>query len=425
MKVEKNERYYTIAVYTILTSLSIVIGTLIIFNFKIVLSFAWEIIILLSNLLQPLIFGIIFAYLLDPIVNFYDGRCGHISCKGFHLKKDNQKSYHKSKECLAMRTLATLLTFMTVITILGIFILMIVLNIQDIVGTYSIGDLQGSIREYIEYFEAMLQNVSVYTGNITGLTEKGQLISRLYSMMNDVVINISRRLMNSIMDIGMSTMNILLALVIAFYLLQDKRRMLLFLKKVTSSLTPSKAYKHIVTLAKDIDYVFSGYIRGQLIDATIIAILTSIALTLIRLDFAIIIGIVAGAFNLIPYFGPVVGFILAGLIGLMGQEPIKALYGVLALILIQQIDGWIIVPKVVGESVKLHPVVVLLSILIGGNLFGLIGMLIAVPVAAFIRIVLLRYVTGLFPDGEALLAEEELNEKEQEGLVTNKAKKMR
>jgi predicted PurR-regulated permease PerM len=109
------------------------------------------------------------------------------------------------------------------------------------------------------------------------------------------------------------------------------------------------------------------------------------------MDFAIIIGIVAGLFNLIPYFGPVVGFVLAGLIGLVDGNPMKAIYGVAALMIIQQIDGWIIVPKVVGGSVKLHPVVVLLSILIGGSLFGLAGMLLGVPVAAFIRLVILRY----------------------------------
>ena len=87
---------------------------------------------------------------------------------------------------------------------------------------------------------------------------------------------------------------------------------------------------------------------------------------------------------------------LSIIIGVLDPYPMKALYGAIAILIIQQIDGWIIVPKIVGECVKLHPVVVLLAILIGGNLFGLIGMLIAVPIAAFIRLLLSHYVPEIF-----------------------------
>ena len=90
------------------------------------------------------------------------------------------------------------------------------------------------------------------------------------------------------------------------------------------------------------------------------------------------------------------------------------MYCVGAILIIQQLDGWIIVPKVVGECVKLHPVVVLLAILIGGNLFGLVGMLIGVPIAGFIRLVLLRYMTDIFPDGKAALKDEEEAQRKSE-----------
>ena len=134
----------------------------------------------------------------------------------------------------------------------------------------------------------------------------------------------------------------------------------------------------------------------EVMDSILMVILTSGALLLIRLDFAIIIGVIAGIFNLIPYFGPIVGFGLAVIIGLLDPEPIKALYAAIAILIIQQIDGWFIVPKVVGNCVKLHPIVVLLAILVGGNLFGLIGMLLAVPAAAFIRLLLCYWKPGLF-----------------------------
>ena len=191
-------------------------------------------------------------------------------------------------------------------------------------------------------------------------------------------------------------MNWLLACVIAFYLLQDKEHFLSFLQRVLKYSFKQERYLKLRDLGREVDRILSGYIRGQVIDATIIVILTSGALLLIRLDFAIIIGIVAGIFNLIPYFGPIVGLVLSIIIGLLDSNPMKALYGALAILVIQQIDGWFIVPKIVGECVKLHPIVVLLAILIGGNLFGLVGMLIAVPVAAFIRLLLIRFIPELF-----------------------------
>ncbi|MGL4797833.1 MAG: AI-2E family transporter, partial [Cellulosilyticaceae bacterium] len=143
-----------------------------------------------------------------------------------------------------------------------------------------------------------------------------------------------------------------------------------------------------------------GYIRGQLIDAVIMGTLISIALTCIGIDFAIIIGIISGIFNLIPYFGPVVGFVLAGFIGFIGGEPQKGIYAVLAVVALQQLDGWVIVPHIMGETVKLHPIVVLLAIVIGGQLWGLVGFLLAVPVVGFIRLLIIRYMGDVFSGKE-------------------------
>lgn len=415
MKIERNNHLFTLAVYIFWTGFALIAATLGLLNLKEVLEWVWHIISAFLALLTPLIYGIIIAYLLDPIVNFYDIRCKNLS--GFSVKKIKWLTFKhkvKTRERLPMRTWATLLSFMTVVLVVSLFILMVVLNVEEMMGSANIEDLKVSFYKYTQYFEAMLTRIEVALASVPGIGQQGHLLQKVYSYLNHFFMSISNHLFRSLTVIGVYTMNWLLAIVIAFYLLQDKRRALLFLKKLTYSLVRHKAYRHVEVLAKDIDYVFSGYIRGQILDAIIIAILTSSVLTLIRLDFAIIIGIIAGVFNLIPYFGPVVGFVLAGLIGIMDPNPMKAVYGVGAMLIIQQIDGWFIVPKVVGECVKLHPVVVLLGILIGGNLFGLVGMLIGVPVAGFIRLVLLRYMTDIFPDGEATLKDEEAAQRKSE-----------
>ena len=403
MKIERNNHLFTLAVYVFWTGLALIVATLGLLNLNIVLDWAWHIVTIFLELLAPLIYGIIIAYLLDPIVNFYEARSKNLKNLKWHISFSNKKKSNLGKERLPMRTWATLLSFITVLLVIGLFVLIVVLNVQDMVGSTSIEGLKVSFYKYTQYFENMLTRIETGFASVPGMGEQGHLLQKVYGYLNHFFMSISNHLFRSLTVIGVHTMNWLLAIVIAFYLLQDKARALIFLKKLTYSLFKRKVYHHIEILAKDIDYVFSGYIRGQILDAIIIAILTSIVLTILRLDFAIIIGIIAGIFNLIPYFGPVVGFVLAGLIGIMDPEPMKAVYGVGAMLIIQQLDGWIIVPKVVGECVKLHPVVVLLAILIGGNLFGLVGMLIGVPIAGFIRLVLLRYMTDIFPDGKAAL----------------------
>ena len=407
MKIEKNNRYFTIAAYAVGACLVTIIGILAVLHFKEVWTAVCKVLGLIYWLLKPLILGFIIAYLLDPIVEFYETRCHKIRGKKlFHSKKNQAKSDLNHLKRWHMRTVPTLFTFLTVIMVLGLFILIIVMNIEAIAGNFSLLGIKESINGYLAYFENMLEGVNRFTNEMGIFKGQEGIVQKVYSAINDFVLRLSSQLLNSLTTIGLNTMNLLLAFVIAFYLLQDKQRCIAVVKKASYTLLKPKIYKHTMILCHDIDYVFSGYIRGQIIDAMIVAVLTSLALTLIQLDFAIIIGVIAGIFNLIPYFGPIVGFILAIIIGILDPNPMKAVYGAIAILIIQQVDGWIIVPKVVGECVKLHPVIVLLAILIGGNLFGLMGMLIGVPVAAFIRLVLLRYVTELFPDGEEVLEEE-------------------
>ncbi len=408
MRVEKNNKYFTISVYVLCTSIAIILAAVTIFNFQTVISWIVGLFRNICRLIKPLIIGGIIAYLFDPIVEFYEKRCKnarfnlfnvdifHLVRKNKRTKNDPRPKNHKNY----LRTIPTLLTVFTVIAFLGLFILVVVMNVRNVIGSAGIKNISLSINRYIAYFENMLVEMTNFTDRFPFFANSRALIELLYSYINLFVSRVSDKTLGVFTTLGANVVNIALAFVIAFYLLQDKRRILLFINKAWDTVLPDRMAKNLKLIGHDIDHVFSNYIRGQLIDALIIGVLASLALTLIRLDFAIIIGIIAGIFNLIPYFGPVVGFVLAGLIGLIDANPMKAVYGVLALVLIQQIDGWVIVPKVIGNSVKLHPVVVLLSILVGGKLFGLVGMLLGVPIAAFIRVLILRYMKDDFETKE-------------------------
>lgn len=395
MKIEKNNHYFNIAVYVFLTCIAIVITTCLILNIKIVVQFIWNIVGIIYILFEPLVIGIVIAYLLDPIVDFYDKKWHSASItkwynihKQPHFINEKEKRWH-------MRTVPTLLTFLSLFCFAGLFVLLIGMNIEQVSGSFFSKDIKGNISYYVAYFEKMISNVTRLFNEVGLFKESTKIIEYVYGTLNQLVINIYTRVMRSLSDVGLHAMNWLLALVIAFYLLQDKARCLALNNHLWKYLL-KKHYEPTKSFAWDVDQVFAGYIRGEVIDSIIMTILTSAALMIVRLDFAIIIGIISGIFNLIPYFGPIVGFSLAIIIGLLDTNPMKAVYGAIAIIIIQQIDGWIIVPRIVGDCVKLHPVVVLLAILIGGNLFGLIGMLLAVPVTALIRLLLLRMVPELF-----------------------------
>lgn len=396
MKLQKNNRYFNIAAYAVISCLIVVLGIFVLLNFSAVWQWIRKIANVFYVLIEPLLIGVILAYLLDPIVGFYEMRLSYIKT---HKKKFHMLSHkgQKKEKRWHMRTVPTLLTFLTVVCVLGLFVLMIQMNIGQIAGSFSLSSLGESLESYVAYFEDMIGGITQFTDEM-GITKGQGLMERVYAGVNEFVVGVYNELSNGLLAIGIHAMNWLLAVVVAFYLLQDKEKILVFFKRLLKYILKGERYEKTSALGRQVDSILSGYIRGEIIDAIIITILTSGALILIRLDFAVIIGIIAGTFNLIPYFGPIVGLVLAVFIGILDANPMKAVYGAIAILIIQQIDGWFIVPKIVGDCVKLHPIVVLLAILIGGNLFGLIGMLIAVPVAALIRLLLVRHIPEVFSE---------------------------
>lgn len=379
MKFEKNNKYFTISVYVVSSILITILGAFLLINFKLMGGYIARFIKWILDLLKPLIWGFIIAYLLDPLTDFYQKWL-----KGMTKKQEIKRSY------------ATLLTLLTFIIVIGLFIILITFNVKKVIGGDAVKNLQDSLTQYTEYFTSMIEDMESATSSLPFIKSGGGLIAQAYRFIDIFVNWLGAKSIESLTGIGSNLINLGLGFVIAFYGLKDKEKLLRIYNRFLSLMVPRRIQSEVKDIGRDIDYVFSGYIRGQLIDAVIMATLISITLTCIGIDFAIIIGVISGIFNLIPYFGPVVGFILAGLIGLIGPDPIKGIYAVIAVMILQQIDGFFIVPKVMGKTVKLHPIAVLLAIVIGGKLFGLIGILLGVPITGFIRLLVMRYMGDLF-----------------------------
>lgn len=207
--------------------------------------------------------------------------------------------------------------------------------------------------------------------------------------------SISTIILNSIMDklviLTKGITNFILAMVFAFYLLQKKEKILGSVKNIICLYCSERTSRRILGEAGEINGILSGYISGVLADSMAIIILTTIGLKLIGHRYFLLMGVTFGILNLIPYFGMIIGAVIACLLALLQGVP-EVIYTALTIIIIQQIDGNVIQPRIIGDKVGLGPLWVISAILVFGKFWGIIGTLVAVPFTAFLKIVAIRII---------------------------------
>lgn len=373
----------------------VVLATILYIIYRLISNFEYIIGTILSALsgllgvLAPLIIALVAAYLLHPVVCW-------IECNVMYNKKFTNEEYgitEKNKKL--KRTMSVFLTYMLV---LSLFVILIYSSYAMIGGQISrqvdFNSVIDSLISYSERYFHIFGQMKSWLEN-SGLSDnlKQQLINTVDSV-NDLLSSAVSNSFIKIKAFGSNIVNIVLGLILAFYLLMDLEYFRELYDKTIKALIKEQKHEKLSNLFGDINSILSQFIRGQMLAALIVGILTSIGLSIIRLDFAILIGMTAGIANIIPYFGPIMGSIPAVIVGLLSGSPIKALLAVIVLVVVQQIDGTLISPRIVGNSVGLHPVFVMLSIIIGGAYLGLWGMLIAVPIAAIIKMFLVRWMDG-------------------------------
>lgn len=203
------------------------------------------------------------------------------------------------------------------------------------------------------------------------------------------VIDNRDMLLGSLTGLGAATASFLvvvflclIGLVAAFYMLVDLPR----LRRVAVALVPPPRREEAGAVGHEVAGTVGGFLRGQLIVAAFVGIATGLAMLALGLPLWLFVGLVAGVTNLVPFVGPFVGGLLAVAIALIDGDPLLALWVLLAIVVIQQVESSVVAPMVVGRTVELHPVVVLLAVLAGGSLAGVLGLLVAVPLAASAKV---------------------------------------
>ena len=243
------------------------------------------------------------------------------------------------------------------------------------------------LAEFLPGYFAQLQQMAY---DLQEQYSQVQLPQAVRQAIDDAFLAVQGRLLGvvtaavtGILGVFSTLFSLMAAVVLSYYLIRDAAS----IRAGIGRLVRAPERQHTMAILSRIDKVVAGFVRGQLTVALIVGVLIATALWLLGVRFAALLGIVAGVSNVIPYFGPVIGAIPA-LAVTVTVSPALALKVLAVFVIVQQIDGQLLSPRILGKSVGLHPVVVIFALLAGYQLFGVLGMIAAVPVAAIMRILL-------------------------------------
>ena len=359
---------------TVIVLLSAILLSIVVINYNSFVTFFAMIGGLVSTL-NSVFIGIIIAYLLNPIEKFFV-----------------RKVFKNIKSNKAHKVLSILCTYLLVIALITVFFL---ISIPQIVK--SLNEMPAKISEFaeiaLEFLEKQLINLenSEFIGSILSSfnvesLDVEEILTKFASRfidMETIVQTLATAAIDFFMNAYILLKDLLIGFILSIYLLAAKDRILANGKKLTTAIFGEKKGHGIMSVLKLTNKTFGAYIQGTLIDSTLIGILVCIVFSIFRIPYAILLGIIIACTNVIPVFGPFIGVIPSALIVLIAA-PEKLILMLILVLIIQQIDGNYIVPRILGESTGLPALWVFLAIIIMGGYFGIVGMIIGVPTFAVI-----------------------------------------
>ena len=342
-------------------------------NLSTVLTAIGKWVTMVGLLLQPLFWGFVLSYILNPAVNSCQKKLRKV--KLFGKKRGSRRGAAVAITCVA--------AFLVIFVILSVVVSAVTRSLR----LASLDDLVIMVQSFSASLTGLQQMITARLNEMNISTaEVEKAMNSIGSMIGNLSKGLSSGLTNAISHIGGFLTSLLFAVIFAIYFLLDGKGLVRYWNRVLLAIGGRKVRREFHVLVKDADSVFSGYIRGQLIDALLMAVLVSASLSLIGVKYAVIIGVLSGIGNLIPYVGPVVAYGSTLLVCIIAGDFRRLLVAVVVLFVIQTVDGNVINPRLLSSSIDVHPMLVIAALIVGGSIGGIVGMLFAVPVAAFLRI---------------------------------------
>ena len=335
-------------------------------NLKSVLHFLGKI----TSLLAPFLIGGGIAFLINVVMRPME-----------HYWK---KLWRNTKSTLPLKLTRPVCLVLSTLFTLGILFAVVFMMIPGL--RQSIEGFIGNIPMYVE-------EVGRWWGNIVQFAERYNivlpeyavdteaLVEKIASLINDRGSGIITVTWGATTSLLSGVVNVLLAFVFAMYLLAQKEAVCTHLKRLVTTVLPRQKAQRVLYIAKLSNQTFTNFISGQMIEAVIIGVLCFIGMLIFKMPYAGVVSVIVGATALVPVFGAWLGGGFGAFLILL-TEPVKALWFIVFIVVLQQLEGNLIYPKVVGKSVGLPGILVLMAVTIGGGAFGVLGMLLCVPICA-------------------------------------------
>ena len=333
----------------------------------------------LQHLVSPFIMGFAIAYVMNPFMMFFEKR--FLKWSAFCRK-------HKK----LTRTFSILLMYTLIIGGTVWIVIYLVPEIRDSIMAFA--------TNITAYSEAMNERIRYIFDQIPYIdsAEVNRVLDRILEPVKHLSASapeILETLAANVFIFGRLTLNFIMAIFIAFYMLYDKERFARKMEKGVYALSSKEKAARFLNNTERVHHIFNDFIVGKAVDSLIIGIIAFVVLTIMKAPFPLILALIIGVTNMIPYFGPFIGAIPAILITLLIDPPLAIAVSIFILIL-QQFDGNILGPKILGESVDLSPLWIILAVVIGGALMGPLGMFIGVPIFATVKVFGGEYIDRLY-----------------------------
>lgn len=368
---EKYNNYFRWGVTVITIIAFAILFFFFVFRMDAVLGFLGE----LFSILTPIILGAVIAYLINPLVTITD-KYTYSLCRRCHFPV-------KISSFIAVAFSIALWLGLLVAGISFLFS-MIVPELYS-----SIVKLAGDLKLYVNIIYDFINKHLESNPQILAYVQEGlnSVTNALYNWVNNDLIVQAQNIMSKL-TVGISWVfslitNIVVSLIVSVYLLVSKKKFLGQAKKLLYVFLKPDTANAALSIFRQTNRIFGGFISGKLIDSLIIGILCFIGVTILKMPYPLLISVFIGITNIIPFFGPFIGAIPSAFLILL-IDPGKCLIFILFIFLLQQLDGNVIGPTILGDSTGVSPFWIVFSILVGGGLFGFIGMLLGVPTFAVI-----------------------------------------
>lgn len=389
-----NKRYTLISIYVIITCVIIYCLSLVAKSAPTIFAMFFIALKWVVRVAKPIVFGFVFAYLFDPVVGFFEKRFDKVRIRKRQLKSS--------------RTWAVFTTILIIFLCVVGIVSLLVYSVTDQLRLANFDDIVLLANSYMNSFKDFVNSVTEKLNDLNiQSTEISQYIKNATTYILNTIQGIGMSILSSITNISSYITTFLFSFIIGIYFMIDGAVIRQYLKKVGNALLSKKWNQKINHFLVDADTVFSGYIRGQLTDALVMMGLICLLLSIVGVKFAVIIGVFAGIGNLIPYCGPIIAYLSTTLVCLINGQYKELIIALIALFIIQAIDGNVIAPKLLSHSIQIHPVLVIIFLIFGNAIGGLLGMLLAVPVGALIKLLFVRFI------------DHKLEKKEDEQLINN------